>query len=99
MPDPTIITSLGVPGLALSILWMSHKLSVAAMERKDAAHTKERQEQDNSHREERAELMKRLDQRDEAFRTLERDVRGTLSTTIMESSNVIREAVLRMGNK
>jgi|SRR5947209_10936263 len=96
MPDPTLVTSLGVPGLALWILWMAYKLFASYMEKKDIAHANERNEQNAAHRKEREELMRRLDSRDEAFEKLQSDIRNTFATNLTENGNIIREAIIHL---
>jgi hypothetical protein len=99
MPDPTLVTSLGVPGLALWILWMAYKLFAAYMEKKDIAHANERTEQNISHRKEREELMRRLDARDEAFVKLQSDIRNTFATNLIENGNIIKQAIIHLNKK
>ena|ERR1043166_9313423 len=99
MPDSSLVTSLGVPGLSIGILWMAYKAFMQAMERKDADHAKERAEQAAHHRTEREELIKRLDARDDSFRKLEADVRNLFAATIVESGNVIKQAVIHLAKR
>jgi hypothetical protein len=96
MPDPTIITNLGVAGFALWILWMAYKLFMQRMKEKDAEHTLERADLLRTQREEREELMHRLDTRDEAFRKLQDDIRNTFATNLTENGNIIKQAILHL---
>lgn len=99
MLDPTLITSLGVPGFALWILWMAYKLFMQQMEKKDREHAIERSALDSAHRKEREELMKRLDTRDKAFEQLQSDIRNSFATNLMENGNIIKQAILYMQKK
>lgn len=82
MLDPTLITSLGVPGFALWILWMSYRGFMTRMKEKD-------REQE----EEREKFAQRMDAKDERFSKLESDVRTNLATVLIENSNVLKQAV------
>lgn len=96
MPDPSLVTNLGVAGFALWILWMAYKLFMQRMKEKDAEHSVERLELAKQQRAEREELMKRLDVRDEAFRKLESDIRNTFATNLTENGNIIKQALIHL---
>jgi hypothetical protein len=85
MPDPTIITSLGVPGLSLFILWKMSGMFVQREREKDATHAAERRE-----------FIQRIDRRDEAFRQLEADIRNNLAATLVDAANINKQAVVLM---
>lgn len=99
MPDPTLVTSLGVPGFALWILWMAYKLFMQRMKEKDEEHTRERAELAKTQKEEREELMRRLDIRDAAFEVLQSDIRNTFATNLTENGNIIKQAILHLGRQ
>lgn len=88
MPGLENINTLGVSGLCLWILWMAYRLFVQRLKEKDAEHAQERKE-----------FLGRLDARDEAFAQLNTDVRNNLAATLVESSNVIKQAVIRLDRR
>lgn len=83
MIDPSLITSLGVPGFALWILWMSYKEFMKRIGEKDIEQIKERISFNN-----------RLDAKDENMRRLELDIRSNLTTALIENSNTNKEVML-----
>jgi flagellar biosynthesis/type III secretory pathway M-ring protein FliF/YscJ len=96
MPDPSLIPSLGVPGFALWILWMAYKLFMQRMKEKDAEHMQERLEHAKMQKQEREELLHRLDARDQAFEQLQSDIRNTFAENLTENGNIIKQAILHM---
>jgi hypothetical protein len=99
MPDATLVTSLGVPGFALWILWMAYKLFMQRMKEKDEEHALERATLAKQQREERDELMRRLDARDMAFEQLQSDIRNTFATNLTENGNIIKQAIMHLHKK
>lgn len=90
MPTPdvsSILSNLGLAGFAMFILWKMAIMFVQREKEKDIAHAIERKE-----------WAQRMDIREEAVRTLEKDIRNTFSTALTEN-NVIMEQVLNKLNK
>jgi hypothetical protein len=99
MPDAGLLTSLGVPGFSIWVLWMAYKIFVARLAAKDAEHATERAQMHEQMAREREEFLKRIDARDEAFRKLESDIRNNFAATLVESGNLIKEAVIRAAKR
>ncbi len=91
MPDPAILTNLGVSGFAIWVLWMAYKLFVQRLKEKDLEHAQERNELAQGHLRDREAFLARIDKRDAAFDALNEDVRNSFATTILEATNSMRE--------
>jgi hypothetical protein len=72
---------------------MAYKLFMQRMKEKDEEHTRERAELAKQQKEEREELMRRLDARDTAFEQLQSDIRNTFATNLTENGNIIKQAI------
>lgn len=100
MPDITsLLPQLGTAGLALFILWKVSESFIKQGERRDAAHAKEREDIRIEMKGERSEFRQRIDTRDDAFRALEKDIRENLATTLVETGNVLKQAVVYLARK
>jgi hypothetical protein len=96
MPDPSLLTNLGVGGFTLFILWKVYIYIADIMERKDRAHAEEREKIRVEFANERADFRNRIDARDQAFRDLEKHAREHLTTALVEASTVLKQAVVLM---
>lgn len=88
MLDTTLITSLGVPGFALWILWMSYKAFMQRMKEKDEEQAAER-----------SEFARRMDAKEQITGKLNEDIRNSLATALVESSNILKQAMAHMSKK
>lgn len=94
VPDAGIVTNLGVSGFALWILWMQGKSYLQRMREKDAEHATQIEKILSDHDSERREFRLSIDKRDESFRRLEADMRSNLATVLIDSGNILKQAVL-----